>query len=392
MRLDKIKAILISKVPSMFALLMKCKLKLDEDISHAAMISRDGVIRFNPRFQYDTREWVTIMMHELMHRFLKHFERGRLMNVQYPLVWNLATDIAINFLLESWGFKMPQEWESWKQSWNLYEYRDLSAEQIYNRLFQDGRVKVVEVGVQCPNDPEQYRIDGHPEGGLDEDQKLDPVTDQMVAKAIQDIVQRMQGRTPGWMEVYIEKINRYRFPWHEKLRRYLTESAHSVGYSERTYYPPSERENPVDPDIILPRYTGKVLKPAIVIDVSASTIDIRKEFVMHTAQILEELTSGDEPVKVGFVDAGDVDWREVYPCQLYDELRRNPPTGNGGTVFYKAMEELDSMRPDVAIFFTDGYCDLPDEPPRCKLVWVIPDDCNTDMPYGDVIEIKLMER
>ena len=391
-RVDKIKAFIVNRYRHFFPLMLKIGIRVNDDeedpMPYPAWITRQGPIELSKRFlssgQFTEREWVFIVMHELMHRILRHFDRAEIIKVQHFGLWNIATDLAINFMLTRMGFTPPAEIQAMLNTYSLY--RNKPAESIYYDLLKKAQSlkpwlqQLIQAAEKC-------RIDSHPESGLDGD--LDPVTNEMVKAALTEMVEKLQGQVPGWLERYIGEINKVNTSWFEKLRRYMTEVSNIEGYTSKTYFPPSDVPNPIDPDIIMPRYVGNDFNPTIVIDVSSSVPqDLLTEFVSHAAAIVDELTGGERLIKLGFVDADEPQFIDVFPTQVIQLIKKTKIKGGGGTIFDKCFERLNEIKPDIVVFFTDGYADYPKEPPDYPVVWVMPEEGSArEMRWGEVIRI-----
>jgi predicted metal-dependent peptidase len=75
----------------------------------------------------------------------------------------------------------------------------------------------------------------------------------------------------------------------------------------------------------------------------------------------------------------------VYPYRSIASVR-----GRGGTDLRPPLEPafLNRHRPDVVIYFTDGYGPAPKDPPRVPVIWCIVPGGKAPVPWGRVIKME----
>ena len=88
---------------------------------------------------------------------------------------------------------------------------------------------------------------------------------------------------------------------------------------------------------------------------------------------------------------------DLYGPYEIDSITKVPSAeGFGGTCFRpffnfldKAKSNLVSNNNRVAVYFTDGFGDFPEESP-CPTMWLVPRDCleSSAFPFGEVIRIS----
>ncbi len=81
--------------------------------------------------------------------------------------------------------------------------------------------------------------------------------------------------------------------------------------------------------------------------------------------------------------------------QSYD-YRGKPPKavkGGGGTEFEPVFQWMRKQRPfDGVLYLTDGVGPAPVSRPNCKLLWILPEDCESEpLPFGPTVRIPRMQ-
>ena len=123
---------LVIKFPFYGSVCLGVRVKPDASVSTMATDGKS--ILWSPDWvdTIDQEETVGVMAHEVLHIILKHpLRRGN----RDPLLWNIATDFAINQILIDAGFKLPEG------ALIDPQYKGLTAEAIYDRLPEDAKEK-----------------------------------------------------------------------------------------------------------------------------------------------------------------------------------------------------------------------------------------------------------
>lgn len=166
----------------------------------------------------------------------------------------------------------------------------------------------------------------------------------------------LAGISPGNADTALAGGNAH-IPWQKLLRRYAGKCR-----SRRPVFNRPPRRFPHLTGI-LPgkgRISGKPRVMA-VIDTSGSMDDSTLADVSH------ELGLMARSFEV-FVVECDVVIHAVYPWRPIQKVR-----GRGGTSFLPPFEKafLDQHRPDLVVYFTDGYGEAPPNPPSVPVIWCI---------------------
>jgi predicted metal-dependent peptidase len=177
-------------------------------------------------------------------------------------------------------------------------------------------------------------------------------------------------------EILGEKVpGQKQAPWKSILRKYIGEL---LGDRGPTFMrPPRRLPNFIG---ILPGSASSRRKPKImaVIDTSGSMSDA---MLLEISDELHHLSRRNE-VTVVLCD------EEIQAVHRYRKRLTRMP-GRGGTDFNPPFEHafLRRQRPDVVVYFTDGYGPAPEAPPKPAVIWVIHGDATPPVMWGRVIRM-----
>ncbi|MDQ1035096.1 putative metal-dependent peptidase [Streptomyces sp. V3I8] len=319
-------------------------------ISVAAVDPEAAEIYINPLRRFDDEEWRFVLAHEMLHAALRHGDRcgGR-----DPYLFNVACDYVINaWLVEMQVGVMPEGL--------LYEeeLKDLSAEEVYDRLVTDLRRhrRLATLRGKGVGD-----ILGGPLGPPRDHVDLDEFYRRGLAQGL-DLHQRQErGFLPGGLVEDIRALSHPPLPWDARLARWFDEF---VPRPEplRTYARPSRRQA-ATPGI--PR-AGRYFPPeeiarctfGVVLDTSGS-MD-RTLLGKALGAIASYAQARDVPAaRVVFCDAAPHDAGFLPVTEIAGRVRVH---GRGGTVLQPGVDVLhraEDFPPGAPVLIiTDGWCDV----------------------------------
>lgn len=403
-------------------------------------VTRHGVIYWSPRFAERTpvRELAGVLVHEWLHVLFEHFER---LGNRNPRLWNIATDLAINYIVELGTLKLPAS------ALRASEFQfppDLSAEEYYALLVKlqqeqqgeappdgpvdeggggppgepprrkprrdsRGRVLVDDIG----RDPSEV-ASGWCGSGAGRPLPKEPVPDENTptltpdervmqqrafASAMKQALERQQqaGRAPAWMQRWIEEMLRPpRVNWRKRLATLVRYAVQwRPGVVKRTYQTLSRRQAGLGYGPGTPRLAGyrrPVPTIALVIDTSGSMSEGELRLAVEEAAGILRAVSGT----ILFL-AVDCKADKVHSVSNVQELVRHL-VGGGGTDFGVAFDVLDKHvpRPEVVIYATDGQGPAPAAPPRdMRVIWLLvgkhatqPEFPQGVSPWGDIVRVE----
>lgn len=369
------------------------------DTAGVAFVGDEVQLCFNPKFldwllegeANNSQALKTVLAHEALHILLDH--KGR-MKSRIIELWNIATDIAINRVLEVSGFyftKLAKMGCFTGEGIGLpKELWDETAEVIYNYIIKNAQFISIE-GKSTIDDHDASGKMKNGEGngkenkdktdgdGEDEDikakRKTEAVKEQMqseASKASDDIKSKICGDEPlGEMRHIDAVITKYKLSWDQILaRRLATEYREFVTEN----WLPSRKIRNWYPRVVLPsdheEEDVKKYSVLLALDCSGS---IGKDELNIMITLLKEL-----PEKMVDVSAISFD-TDAYEIKNTKGLLKGEVKdfeGGGGTDFqciedFAIKLEKEKKYPDIVIVLTDGYADRIKPMFPGKWVWVI---------------------
>lgn len=342
---------------------------------------------YNPEFFNTlTREQAcAVVLHEVLHCAFHHIWRRE---DRDPMRWNMATDYAINTVVDE-VFKLP------KGALLDQKYYGMAAEDIYDEL-EDQKSKQQS---WCEKDGwgEQGKEGQGKSQGKNSGSLLDKITGKKKVKGtlseqekaerwseiMEDSLLKNYGQTEGSLRRLIE--NTHYIPvldWSSLVASLMSEDE-----NDYTFSTPDRRF--MGQDIIMPgQYSLDRLKDVVfAYDTSGSiSEEDLKAFYHETLNLFDNFSSLQGWVAV-------CDWilhsfKEVDNKRSYDDFDFE---GGGGTSFQPVFNEIDkrNMKPKALFYFTDTYGDFPDEEPPYPVFWLVRSQAGEgeqlDVPFGQVI-------
>lgn len=398
---------LLLKWPFIGSLIMRMDLVpvRDDRLTTASTNGEDIFVDINFYNSLTKDERLFVLAHEVWHTALLHFARK--MNRDHER-FNYAADLEIHFaLLDE---KMSEPWvlphnPAWK---------GLSAEEIYDRLenfskqdFADSskindnfgnhessfdkhvyqgdytadeqsKVPVDSKAELCGKDVE-FVMDDDYSPGIAPD-AVESVRQRVISAAQQ--VERRQGKLPGAVHALLDKLMNPEMPWQELLKQYLT----TCYGGKRQWLPPSQRH--VWQGLYLPSMRSERLRAVVALDTSGST---QEDLTVFFGELMGLMNSfGKFELTVYQCDEA------IQSEEHFDDGNPVPPDyqwkvhGLGGTSFIPVFDEVakQAYKPDVLLYFTDGYGDAPAEPPGYPVLWVLVRDGIQPASWGHAIHFK----
>ena len=365
--MQKARARMMLKHPFFATLVLSTPWKERKDIPTAAT---DGKVMYFNREFMDSLENVEqiqfVLAHESAHVMFEHcFRRGN----RDPLLYNIAADYAINWILSQSGFEMPRQ--NGKPIGLLDEqYKDMTAEQIYDKLLQEGKKGGGKGGKDGDGGVMAGDVLDPGEMSAEDQAKASREVRQKIAQAVN--VARLAGKIPGGLERYIDEIMNPSVPWYDYLREYMTATA----ADDESW----ARRNRRYTDYVFPSRHSERMGPIIFIgDTSGS---IRSEELAKVAAEVGYCAETVKPEQVRLVWADTrVAGEQVFEC---GEPIKIDPKGGGGTDMQVPLRYVEQYDPIVVVLMTDGYTPWPSDTPYPLIVC-----CTTDapVPIGRVIRL-----
>lgn len=365
-----------------------------------------------------------VLGHEVYHNVMLHFIRqgGRDRNL-----WNIAADMEVNNILREDGLVPPAsailpEKEGFAKDKSAEEYYELLVNrQQFKQMNRNGGSGDGDGDADNSLSSSQPTKSGNAEGKLDgqfdthvyddedmsamplpkdavdkygkvcEDEDFAPHVEENAVEKIREStvaaaqqIERTRGELPGYLKRLVKQLLEPEIDWKEVLAQHLTRCMSN----EATWNRPNRRF--AYSRIYLPGHEGKMLKVAVGLDTSGST-------VMDTQKFLTELNG-----IVGSCDQYSID---VIQCDTHvqhvDHYDNDTPLnlnvdgfeqhGGGGTMLKGIFDHIDlnSLDIDLAIVMTDGYCEKfsAEDAPSYPVLWVLTGNAKTDnLGFGDKVK------
>ena len=351
--------------------------KLNPDTAQFEMI-------YNPEFfeKLEDNHKLGVLMHEYYHIIFEHVT-GRLPPEGMNIVWNIATDLAINSHLKGMlpeGCCMPEE-DRFK------EYpAGKSAEWYYSKLLQEQNDQDQEDGDgsggegqgsgQSGGDLSDHQFDSH-EGWGEADEDTKQMAKERLRQAVEDSAKEAQnkgswGTMSSQMRQKIMDMITPKVDWRKVLRYFIKTSQRSNKRST------VRRVNKRFPYIHAGKKVTRQAKIAISIDQSGSVSD--KMLAAFFAE-LGSLAKYAEFTVVPFdTEVGE---EHVFVCkkgksQAWDRVMC------GGTCFNAPTKWVNDRGFDGHIVLTDMCAPKP-IPSKCQRMWMTDSD-NAQNPYFTTTE------
>lgn len=331
-------------------------------------------------------------LHLVLHCIFRHvFRRGK----REENLWNLASDIAVESVIDDWNLPIIRRSPSWLRQ---RTYRDLKEE---IRVFTAEKVYgVLKRWNLAPRELEkmvrEFTVDDHKYWAKDEDEERKSEMNQRW----QDISEKMQtdmetfskeaASDSGHFLEQIQVENRQRYDYRSFLRKFavlreeVTVDDDSFDY---VFYSYGLRMYGNMPLIEHQEWkeVKKVEEFAIVIDTSMSCSgDLVKKFLEETYGILSESDSFFKRVNIHIIQCDEqVQSDQKITCkeELKEYMEKLDLVGEGGTDFRPAFAYIDELiathqftNLKGVIYFTDGQGIYPGKMPAYQTAFIFLDE------------------
>lgn len=378
---------LMLRSPFISTLLLSMELVQTDDLPYLA--ATDGtriLVNSQASASLSLEQLVSLLAHEVLHVAFLHPLR---MQNRDPDLWNVACDYAVNWLLHTSKFALPEG------ALLDASFADLSAEEIYARLSDAassssgkgkpseglktaGAISGPQKGTQSRKTSQKGPRPGTPQSYGAVLQPVGENVQQLEADLISKIVQAAQaakaaGKLPLGIDRYVEGLLEPKVSWKQLLRRFVTEA---VGRQVQTWVPPNRRL--IHLGHYLPGWMGT---PHVVVAIDTSGSISNKELSAFEAELVSLVEELDARTTVIYCDAAIQGVQEFMPGEPI-QLRAK---GGGGTVFTPVFEYIASAIPDcrVLIYMTDLEGTFPEAPPPYPVIWV--STHRRTAPFGTVV-------
>ena len=375
-------------------------------------VNQYGDLYWNKDFvdKLDNDELKFVLAHEATHVSTLTFQRQ---NNRDMTLWNIATDLVINYMLIDDGFRPPKDilvpdhrgvytFQSGKSGKSVkIDLNDKCAEQIYEELLKNA--KIVKGATNAKSDGSyDGQVDGHIESDKDDggnSQGKDKTESDGKAnenkwkrKATEAATAaKMKGNLSTSMERMLGELLEPAVDWRQKLFAYITNDL-PVDYSMRM---PSRRF--IATGVYTPTVIKENLELIVGVDISGSISDEEyKEFMGEVLGIAHSYRQVKMRVIAWACHVDERDDVEVTN-ETSDRLLANKFYGGGGTHLgcltdYMRKKEYKSR---LLVILTDGYIESdPDLPEGTDCLFVLSKHGTDEIikHHGDVTSLNDVQR
>ncbi|MCD4758344.1 MAG: VWA-like domain-containing protein [Arcobacteraceae bacterium] len=365
--LTKVKSQLTSKHP--YFGMLASRLKHEENSAIDYFASNGKRFIYNPTYieTLDMDELFFILTNCVMHHILAHNQRK--LN-RKGVLWQLATDYAINNMLAKNKLKIPKG-----ANYNK-EYKDMYSEEIYEIL----KVEFAEQNGTSSYDDirnlENFIKDKDGNSSIfkninnPDDEKTQEEWDYAATLAKE--VTLKNSSTPLGLERFAKKIKANDIDW--KFELYNAINRHMR--NNYAFMPPNKKH--IYRGVALPSLTSDTLSLIVAIDTSGSIReDILGAFIGEFKSIMQNFPAVS--IELLIADA------KVHSHHTFmgGEEMDFPLKGGGGTDYRPTFEYIDANIPmsSILLYFTDGEGIFPRIPPAYEVIWALSQNKNK-IPFG----------
>jgi predicted metal-dependent peptidase len=364
-KITKARAGLILDAPFFGSLALRTKLIEDPDCETAWINGPE--MGFNPGYieGLSLDQAKGLLGHEVMHLAAAHHARRQDRNAKK---WNMATDAAINGILERSGFILPPGHIPGAPD-------DQSAESLYNAL--------PDPPPDAGSDPgksgevrDAPGKDGN-QAGPAEMAQAEAEARVMVAQAAQQA--KSMGKLPTDIARMVDEMLQPKLDWAALLRRFVERTTKD----DYRWTPPNRRF--IHDGIYLPSAHSETLGDIVVAVDTSGSIGNKEisEFAAEISAILEDFRT---TATVIYCDTAISNIETFTQDNLPLELH---PKGGGGTSFVPPFDYVTEMGtvPACLIYLTDLESSHFPAEPDYPVLWVKTPGYGTPPPFGEVIEL-----
>lgn len=370
-----------------------------------------GDLWWNKEFvdKLDNDELKFCLAHEVGHIATLTFQRE---GKRDHTLWNIATDLVINYMLLDEGFRAPKgillpdhrgvhTFTSGKNGKQVQiDLNDKNAEQVYEELCKNSKV-IKEILKATDDGDYEGSIDRHLEGGKDENGKNDKEKSDGDAKANENDWKRkcvegatqakMRGTISASMERMLDSMLEPVVDWRSKLFAYITNDL-PVDYTMRS---PSRRF------LATGTYTPTVIREnlELIVGVDISGSIGHDEYVEFMSEAIG-IANSYRQVKMRVIGwACHVDERDDIEVtnDTQDLLLKNKFYGGGGTTLSCLTEYINhkEYRTRLLVVLTDGEIEsTPKLPDNVDCLFVLSKGGRDEIvkKYGEVTSLNHTKR
>ena len=375
-------------------------------------VNQFGDLYWNKDFvdKMDDDELKFCLAHEVGHIATLTFQR---LGKRDMTIWNIATDLVINYMLLDEGFRAPKgillpdhrgiyTFKSGKSGKDItIDLNNKNAEQVYEELVNNAKT-IKQITKADGNGNYEGQMDGHIQGDADDngdsqgkgktDADFKANENDWKRKAVEGHTQaKMRGNVSGSLERLLGEIMEPVVDWRQKLFSYITNDL-PVDYTMRM---PSRRF--ISTGVYTPTVIRENLELIVGVDISGSITE--EEYVEFMSEVIG-IQNSYRQVKMRVIAwACHVDERDDIEVNndTQDRLMSNKFYGGGGTTLGCLTEYMKKKdyNTRLLVILTDGYIEAtPTLPEGVDCLFVLSRNGSSEIisKYGDVTNLNDVKR
>lgn len=365
--------------------LMIGKTKVADDVPTAQTNGRDEIYGRAFVESLTESELAFVVLHEALHKALRHFSTWKKLSEESHLLCNAACDYVINLMLYDMDkaentIRMPRYKDGPKKGEKLglidEKYRGMNTKQVFDLLKKEF-------------DGDGGGLDEHDWDGFDgltseQKRELEREVDAAIRQG-QIAAQKVAGNKAGRMFRELADLLEPKIDWREELREFVKSFCHAKDKS--SWRRPNRRF--LSGDVYLPTLIGEKVGHLVVgIDTSGSIGEELNEFLSEVKSIAEEVSP--EKVDLLYWDCEVAAHEEYDSATVPNIVSSTKPKGGGGTAPSCVSTYLKDKKllPECVIMFTDGHVGADwGSNWEAPILWVIAGNKNAESPHGKTIHI-----
>jgi predicted metal-dependent peptidase len=381
----------------MFALwsgiMMVGKTSVAEDVPTACTNGRDEIYGLEFITKLDEKQLGFVVLHENMHKGLRHMTTWQKLRAENPRLANIAMDYVINLMIMEMDpneqvIAMPRLDDGTPMACYDTRFKGMNTKQVFDILKQEKHDNP-DGGSGEGEGFDEHDWDGAKEMTAEERKELEREVDQALR---QGQIAAMKATGKGGLNVNRElgDMLQPQIDWREALREFVSATCNAKDASSWRRV----NRRMLSQDVYLPTLVGeKVGHIAIGVDTSGSIgADELNVFLSEVKAVVEEV----HPDKIDLIYwDGNVAGHEVYDMATMSNLvSSTKPVGGGGTDPTCMMRYLkeQNIKPECIIQLTDGYIGDWGDEWDAPIMWVISESRYTSgrivSPVGKTVHIK----
>ena len=372
----------------MSGILMLGSVSIDDDMPTAATNGRDEVYGRAFIEAMDAKMLGYVVMHENMHKALRHLTTWQKLFKENPSLCNQACDYVINLIITAMDptetyIAFPRD--STGQRIGLYDeaFRGLHTKQVFDILKKEEKERGKEPGGEKSFDEHDW--EGASELTEKEQEQLGKDIDRAIRQGEQ--AAKRAGNAAGGLGRELSDMQEPQVDWRGQLQEFVTSVCASKDASSWRRI----NRRFVSEDVYLPSLVGECVGPILIGADASGSVSTKRLTVCLTEAVGIANIVRPERIDLLYWD-GFVASHEVYDMgNMADMATSTRPQGGGGTSPRCVQEYIKEkkLEPACIIILTDGEISDWGDDWKSPILWVIVNEGRTIYaPMGKTIHIK----